>query len=322
VARILVEIEGSAHALLASDGQAAAALVEALDLRLQPVEAYVARLASLAGDPARLPAGAEAADVLALAGLAARQRALIGLYRGGGLGPARAALHDPARQRIAGAARAILLKGPDCGRLAAAAGEAGEGRGAPPGAAAALSGKPAAGAAPQMQPLHEDTSAPGRFSMRVGLIVAGALALALLVLGLSVRLDRREDPRHPCHLPTTLRIGGQEHPAVLSEISRGGAKLQVRGAFRPGERGEVVIDGAAYRVRVVWVNPNFLGLGFQRRLDFDPQELARRSVAVPTGAPAAGPTAAPPPPIGAWQPTPEIGRPRRLRRRMRIVPPG
>ena len=104
----------------------------------------------------------------------------------------------------------------------------------------------------------------------VMLILLNALIGIILVI---VQMGQRSYTRYACNVPTQLRIGDVTMPARITNISRTGAQLRAESLFVPGDRGDILLDGAPFRVKVIWVNPHFLGVKFQRRLKFSPKRL-------------------------------------------------
>ena len=102
------------------------------------------------------------------------------------------------------------------------------------------------------------------------------LALLCVLIGFIVivaRMGRRSDTRYYCDIPTQLRIGDVTLPARITNISRTGVQLCAESPFTAGDRGNILVDGASIKVKVIWVNQHFLGMKFQSRLKFSPKSL-------------------------------------------------
>ena len=80
--------------------------------------------------------------------------------------------------------------------------------------------------------------------------------------------DRRVDDRHEVHLDATVRAYRMPTLAAsLLDISAGGAMIEAdAGAYQLGEEVTFSAAGSELVATIAWLNDQFIGLAFHRRL--------------------------------------------------------
>ena len=106
-----------------------------------------------------------------------------------------------------------------------------------------------------------------------GIAILALLTVLTGIIVIVARTGRRRDERYNCDIPTQIRISDVTMPARITNISRAGAQLRAECPFAAGDRGDILVNGASTKVKVIWVNQHFLGTKFQHRLKFSPRTL-------------------------------------------------
>lgn len=82
-----------------------------------------------------------------------------------------------------------------------------------------------------------------------------------------MQIGRRAQPRVRVHLPVTLMMPNQDIPAMLENISGGGARLRLKDAPRAGSTAFLLFANLEIFCSVVWAHNDRCGLAFEDVVD-------------------------------------------------------
>ncbi|WP_081531362.1 PilZ domain-containing protein [Rhodovulum sp. P5] len=136
----------------------------------------------------------------------------------------------------------------------------------------------------------------------VAVVLASAIALIFpivwLVRRVSKHFDRRNSVRHPCRMRAVLHIDDVIHETMAVDISRHGAKLDLRDTLGAQKRYTLEIGELSLPGKITWSNPHYVGFVFAHAIDQDAfDELLEKHQWEPveSGAPDGAPAAQEPP---------------------------
>lgn len=252
-------VEDSAHELAAAqDGKKLAEAVDNLHRALAP---HLGRAAS--------QGKMDAADAAAARFFSSRAAA-VEAFRRGGAEAGRRVMADPRYQAVGEEVRQ-LVRDRGCGDAKVTASGAGKG---------------------SFRGLSKLSALAVRFTtgtiVAVVLLVAMVAVLALLI-AVSSWFDKRREKRYACDLATWLRIGDEPVKATIVNLSRSGAQVRTSTPLEQHQKCELLINGEWIGYKVVWVNVQFAGGAFPRKLDRSARSViaamnAEGEVAPPPGA--------------------------------------